>query len=59
MDSAAAALSISGPALLEVVDKSLPTAAGLAGAPTQALCLQWCVAPVGEQDKQHTCTAWR
>lgn len=33
LDGAAAALSISAPDLLQVVDKSLPTAAGLAGAP--------------------------
>jgi len=33
LNGAAAALSISAPDLLQVVDKSLPTAAGLAGVP--------------------------
>jgi len=34
LDAAAAALTLPAPALLEIVDKSLPTAAGLAGEPS-------------------------
>lgn len=38
LDAAAAALTIPAPALLEIVDKSLPTAAGLAGATLVCVC---------------------
>ena len=62
-DSAAAALSISAPALLEVVDKSLPTAAGLAGAPTRMIVLAvsdaWCHCRAGHDFLHHACMAAR